>query len=219
VVGDDELIRQILRRLDDTGLSILDVEAVWLTPDTSVPNLVPALETAARLGARYLLIVGNDPEPARVTATLAGLAEAARPFGIKLMLEFIPYCATSTFQEAQRLIAAAAQPNVGVLVDTLHLTRSGGTPADLQDAPGLDYVQFCDAALERPAQDQLRTEARTQRFYPGEGQLDLHAFLNALPPNTPLALEAPCDRDAHLSPIERAQRCGAATRRFLEGRS
>jgi sugar phosphate isomerase/epimerase len=107
VVGDDELIRQILRRLDDTGLSILDVEAVWLTPDTSVPNLVPALETAARLGARYVLVVGNDPEPARVTAILARLAEAARPFGIKLMLEFIPYCATSTFQEAQRLIAAA----------------------------------------------------------------------------------------------------------------
>jgi sugar phosphate isomerase/epimerase len=196
---------------------MLDVEAVWLTPETSVPKLVPALETAARLGARYMLVVGNDPDLARVTATLAKLAEAAQPFAIKLMLEFIPYCATSTFQEAQRLIAAAAQPNVGVLVDALHLARSGGSPDDLKDAAGLDYVQFCDAARIRPPRDQLRTEARTGRFYPGEGELDLHAFLDALPPDVPLGLEAPCARDAALSPIERAQRCGAATRAFLEG--
>jgi sugar phosphate isomerase/epimerase len=217
VVGDDELIGRILRRLDDTGLSILDVEAVWLTPDTSVPALVPALETAARLGAHYLLVVGNDPEVPRASANLAALAEAAQSFDIKVMLEFIPYCCTSTLQGAQHLIAAAAQPNVGVLVDALHLSRSGGSPDEVRGVSGLDYVQICDAALQRPRHDQLRTEARGQRFYPGEGELDLRALLDALPPGVPLAVEAPCARDAELSPVERARRCGAATRAFLEG--
>jgi hypothetical protein len=92
VVGDQELIRRIERRLDETGIRILDVETFRLWPDTSVTDLQPALETAARLGARYLLVVGNDPDESRVVATFAGLCVAARPLGLKAMLEFIPFC-------------------------------------------------------------------------------------------------------------------------------
>jgi sugar phosphate isomerase/epimerase len=217
VVGDENLIKRIERGLRETGLTILDVEAVWLTPDTSVAGLRTVLETAARLGARYLLVVGNDADESRAAATLAELASAAQPFGIKLMLEFIPYCVTNSLQAAQRLIHGAAQPNLGVLVDALHLFRSGGSPEDLRtvDPSLLDYCQLCDAASISPPRDALRAEARGGRFYPGEGELPIRALLDALPVGLPLAVEAPCSRDAHLSPVERGRRCGAATRTFL----
>jgi hypothetical protein len=41
VVGDEPLIRDIQAGLKNTGLSILDVEAVWLAPDTDVERLIP----------------------------------------------------------------------------------------------------------------------------------------------------------------------------------
>jgi sugar phosphate isomerase/epimerase len=218
VIGDGELIKRIQRRLDETGLNILDIEAVWLTADTSTDALLPVLETTARLGAHYLLVVGNDPDEPRATASLAGLAEAARPFDIKVMLEFIPYCSTNSLQAAQRLVQGAAQPNIGVLVDVLHLFRSGGSPDDVRavDPSLLDYCQICDAASHRPATDALRAEARGGRFYPGEGELALGAVLDALPAGLPLAVEAPCARDVSLSPLERGRRCGTATRAFLD---
>jgi hypothetical protein len=45
---------------------VLDVEAMWLTAESDVAALEPALDTAVELGAGYVIVVGNDPD--RVTA-------------------------------------------------------------------------------------------------------------------------------------------------------
>jgi 2-keto-myo-inositol isomerase len=44
------------------------------------------------------------------------------------------------------VLAAAGHPSCGLLVDSYHLQRSGGSPRDLDDiAPGeIAYVQFSD---------------------------------------------------------------------------
>jgi sugar phosphate isomerase/epimerase len=105
-----------------------------------------------------------------------------------------------------------------VLIDALHLWRSGGTPADVA---GLDprrisaYVQLCDARGPRPATGALRQEARGGRHYPGTGDIPLAQILDALPEGLPLAVEVPRAQDAGLPVIERARRAGEATRRFL----
>jgi sugar phosphate isomerase/epimerase len=220
VVGDADMIRTIERRIDDAGVHILDVETFWLWPQTSIDDLRPALETAARLRARCLLVVGNDPDEHRVVASFAQLCEAAQPLGLKAMLEFIPFCHTRTLTEALRVVRAADQPNAGILVDALHVMRSGGSAGELRliDPALLDYWQLCDAALEPPADGDLRAEARARRFYPGEGQLPLASMLEALPAGLAVSVEAPCERYAQLSPEQRGRRCGEATRRFL-GRS
>src|SRR6478735_1445632 len=62
VIGNERLIGEIEQRLDSNGIRILDIEAVWLMPHTDVAALRPALELGARLGAKYLLVVGNDPD-------------------------------------------------------------------------------------------------------------------------------------------------------------
>src|SRR6478736_5816360 len=50
VIGNARLIGEIERRLDSTGVRILDIEAVWLMPHTDVTVLKPALELGAGLG-------------------------------------------------------------------------------------------------------------------------------------------------------------------------
>src|SRR5262245_44052266 len=96
VIDDEDLIRRIQARLADAGIEILDVEAIWLGPDSDVERLEPALAVAERLGARNVLVVGNDPDTARVTDNFARLAELAARHRLKVGLEFIPYCHTAT---------------------------------------------------------------------------------------------------------------------------
>ena len=62
MIGDTPMIRQILGRLADTGVKVLDVEIVRLKPETQVSEYVPMLETGARLGAGEVLVAGNDPD-------------------------------------------------------------------------------------------------------------------------------------------------------------
>jgi sugar phosphate isomerase/epimerase len=217
VTGDEAMLRAIEQRLADTGISILDAEAVWLYPDADVASYRPAFETAQRLGAKHFLVVGNDPDEARVTANFARFCELARPYGLKAMLEFIPYCHTRTVEDAHRVVSAAAQPNAGVLVDALHLSRSGGHPDDLRvlDPAWLSYCQICDARAVIPQPEGLRNEARTDRLYPGLGNLPIAALLDALPAGLPIGVEAPCLEYAGVAVTERGRLCGVATRGFL----
>src|SRR5262245_21943557 len=221
VIGDEELLRRIEVRLADTGIELLDVEAIWLGPDSDVGRLEPALAVAQRLGAGNVLVVGNDPDTARVTDNFAALAELAGRHQLKVGLEFIPYCQTSTVQGAQSIVKASGQPNAGVLVDALHLVRSGGGPDDVRrlEPHSILYGQICDAHAERPpTTEALRHEARGGRLYPGQGRLPLAEILDALPGGLPLGVEAPCPDYGHLPVVERGRICGAITRQFLDRR-
>ncbi len=73
------LVRQIKRRLSDTGHDILDVEAFWLTAETEAESYLPVFDTAAQLGARNVLVVGNDAEPTR-TDNFSRLCELSHSF-------------------------------------------------------------------------------------------------------------------------------------------
>jgi len=217
VVGDLPLQRQIKARMRETGVGIFDVEAVWLMPHTDVVALLPALDLAADLGARYLLTVGHDPDRSRLRDNFAALCEAARPRGLRVMLEFIPYAQCASLAEAHRLLLAASAVNAGLLVDALHLSRSEASPADIKGYdPGLfSYLHLCDAPMKAPTAAELRHEARGGRLYPGEGELWLEAFIVAFPSGTPIAIEAPCRALSPLPAKQRASLAMAATRRLL----
>src|SRR5436190_11169964 len=109
------------------------------------------------------------------------------------MLEFIPYTQLRDLADAAALRAAAAPADAGLLVDALHLARSGGSPADIAgfDPALFSFVHLCDAPRMLPPADELRSEAREARLYPGEGELWLSEFVDAFPPDTPLVVEAP----------------------------
>ena len=217
VIGDTALVREIKARMAHLGVSIWDVEAVWLMPHTDVGALAPALDLAVELGVRHVLTVGHDPDRGRLRANLSRFGEACRERGLRLMLEFIPYAEIGTLAAAHSLLQEASLPDAGILVDALHLSRSGGFPADLgrYDPALFPYVHLCDAPVVLPPVDGLRAEARGGRLLPGEGGLPLPAFLAACAPGTAAAVEAPSARHASLPPTERARLAGAAARRLL----
>jgi sugar phosphate isomerase/epimerase len=214
----EALAAAIRRRLADSGIAAFSATGIWLAPDFAVAQVEPALATIAALGAGHCLAAGYDDDWPRLTANFVALCEAAARYRLTIAVEFMPYLPVKNVADAARLLRDAAQPNAGMIVDALHLARSGGTPADLAIVPPsqIAYVQLCDAPRVRPAVMERRDESLHNRLYPGAGELPLFELMDALPREVTIDLEAPCAADAHLSFDERARRAGDATRRFLE---
>lgn len=220
---DDPLLeREVRARLDGGGLTVFDIEACSLRVDTDVRAFRPALELAAQLGARRLLAMAWDPDRGRLLANLAALCELAAATGMAIALEFIPYSEVKTIAAARQVVHDVGKANLGVVVDALHLARSGGTPADVRavDADPIAYLQICDANADVPRTvEALRSESRTGRRLPGEGSLWLAELIDALPAGLTITVEAPCAEDAGRPPAERAKRAAGATRKLLAARA
>lgn len=193
-IGDTPMMRETRQRLDDTGLSVLDIEVLRLRPDTRVrADFGPFLETGAYLGASELLVTGNDADHGRLADNLAELAEFAGTFGIVPNLEPMPWTDVRNLGEAASIVRGCGQRRVGLLVDALHYDRTDATAADLAALPPdwIRYIQICDGASPRPTSlDELRYQGRNARLFPGEGSIDLVSMLQALP-GVPISIEAP----------------------------
>lgn len=219
MLGDTRMMRETLARLTDTGLTVLDVELIFLRPEHRPQDALAVLDAGHRLGARFALVLGYDSDETRLADRFGGLCEEAQQRGIRPGLEFMKYSPVQTLEAAVRIVQRAGHPAGAVLVDALHLQRSGGTASSLAAVPPdlLPYGQLCDGPLEpsRPTDDEARVESRTHRLYPGDGQLPLVELINALPECSALSVEAPVAADGGASPIERAGRAYAAAARVL----
>jgi sugar phosphate isomerase/epimerase len=181
------LLAETVRRCADTGVTVLGVEGIRLSHRPA--DYLPVLESAAELGARYVNAICEDPDQARLSDTFAGLVEAAAPYRVRPLIEFMAYRSVATLKDAVTI--AASSGGGGILVDALHVQRCGVALADLHavDRGLLSYLQLCDAPLAAPA-DQIR-EARGDRLLPGDGELPLRDLLAALPADIPVTVEAP----------------------------
>lgn len=219
LVGDTPLLREVLRRLADTGIQVLDAEIFRLKPETRVADFDAAMATAARLGARELLVAGNDPDEARLTASFAAFCDLAARHGLGANLEFMPWTDARDLSQAARIVGQAGRANGGVLIDAFHLSRSGSRVEQIAALPParLRYLQLCDVpAAIPPTLDAILAEARAERRFPGDGGLDLAGLLRAVPRHLPLSLEIPNQALARsLAATERARRALLATRALL----
>ena len=210
VIGDTPMMRGIQRRLEDTGVRVLDVEILRLKPETDVRGYLGALETGARLGAKHVLVAGNDPVEARTVERLAALCELGAPLGLGFDLEPMPWTEVKNLQQGERIVAACGKANAGVLIDPIHFDRGGNIPADIAKVPPerLRYAQLCDAPAQRPRDmETLLRQARAERLMPGDGGLDLLGILRALRQDVPLSLEVPMATLATaVKAVERATR-------------
>lgn len=210
VMADPQLMRAIERRLASTNLRVLDVEVFRIGPHTDVAAMVPALSYAGALGARFIQITAlglaeyRDEDEPTIVGKIAQLCELAARHQIRPVLEFMAFRGIRSLDDALRIAARVDHPSLGILVDALHLQRSGGTPAALAkvDRRLPCYVQLCDAPAAAPAD--LMHEARYGRLYPGEGELPLRQLLEALPPQVAVSVEAPNSARYGLPPTQRA---------------
>jgi sugar phosphate isomerase/epimerase len=219
-VGDTPLKRETLARLKDTGVGVLDAEILRLKPDTDVAGYQAMLETAAELGARYVLVAGNDPDEGRTADNLAKLCDLAAPLGLTPSLEPMPWTEAKNITQGARIVKAAGKANVGLLVDPIHFDRANSSIDELRALPReyFRYLQFCDAPAEHPKDlETLLYQARAERLMPGQGGLDLSGILRALPDDLPLSIEAPMEGWAKTAKAtERARRLREATLAVLD---
>jgi len=219
VIGNTVALRQLSGRLRSTGMRLSNVSAYHFHPGLELSDYLPVIEASAELGAPFIVASCYDADEQRYVETLERFAEAAADFAISLALEFIPYSEAKTIEDARRLIRRAGRPNLGILVDSLHLDRSEGVPADVAAIePNLiSYAQLCDASSRRPlTSEALRNEAITGRLYPGEGSLPLFEFLDALPAGAELECELPNAALSSLSVVEKARRAHQAMTHFFD---
>ena len=219
IIGNTPMMRETRAILADTGLEVLDIEAIWLKPDTEPGNYLKGFEAAAQLGAKVIQSIGNDPDEGRLTSTYASLCTAAAPFHLTVDLEFMLAASTNSLEKARRVVAKAGASNGGLLIDCLHIYRCGAQVEELLevDPELIHLVQLCDGDAQAPVgPEALNYEARFNRRLPGEGEFDLDAIWRAIPSHAHISVEVPFgDARGKISFAERARIIKASADAFL----
>jgi len=215
---DAGLRREFAKAMQDLGLELALAEGFAVIPGKDVGAYERDLDLFAELGARRANLVSFDPDLARTRDLIAQMAQAAAARGMPASIEFLPESGIPNMQAALDVIAEVGQ-GLTLLVDTMHLCRSGSTPADLValDPALIGHVQLCDVPLRSPFATYFE-EAVYDRMVPGEGELPLLDILRAVPPDCVIGLEIPLR--ARMAAGEdaptRLGRCVAATRDLLD---
>jgi sugar phosphate isomerase/epimerase len=216
MLRDKALADAIRAALAEGNIGVLDVEILRLTPHIDWDEVQATVDFAQSLGAARVLVADNDPDSSRSRDSLARMGAMAAAAGVTIALEFMPWTHAPNLATARE--RAQGLEGVALLADAFHLVRSGGQVEDVaQNDPLISYLQLCDIAGPIPPMETILQEARADRLFPGEGEVDLVTLLRRLP-DLPISLEIPADRLrlAGVSAQERAALAIAATRRVLE---
>jgi sugar phosphate isomerase/epimerase len=226
---------ELAARVADHGLAIAELDAIttWFDghePPASWGDMGTALRDntaealcpmAGALGARSVSVVefyGVEVDIDRATAGFAHVCDVAAEHGLLATLEFLPWTGVPTLGAGLEIVRGAGRPNGGVLVDSWHLFRSGGTLEELARVPAelIGYVQIDDAPAE--AEPDPAEETQHRRLVPGEGDFDLVGLvrtLHAIGCTSPLGVEVFSDELMAEPPEEAARRCAEAMREVL----
>jgi 4-hydroxyphenylpyruvate dioxygenase len=137
------------------------------------------------LGTDLVLVCSNTQaasinDDARAAADLAEMAERAARRGLRVGYEALSWGRhVRLWRHAWRIIQLAANPALGLIVDSFHTLALNDDPSGLADIPGerIFYVQLADAP--RLAMDVL-SWSRHHRNFPYQGDLPIEDFVRAV---------------------------------------
>jgi sugar phosphate isomerase/epimerase len=210
LVEDKPLRRAMIDAMRERGISISLGEGMTVREGLDVRTRAPELDIMAELGVTRINTVSLDPDLSRTFDTFAAMAEMAAERGMETTTEFAPGLTVADLPTALRAVAHVARPDFRLLIDTMHFSRTGSTPADLAtiDTDLIAYVQLCDAPLAMDPATYMQ-ESMTERLPPGAGELPLREILALVPRDRVVALEIPqlslakagLDARARLAPV------------------
>src|SRR5262249_18465101 len=110
-------------------------------------------------------------------AEVAAVCDRAARLGVRCFVEFYPWTSLGDFGTAWEIVRRADRSNGGIMFDTWHHYRSGGTANDLRRVPRdvIAGLQLSDAP-STPLDPDLLTETR-QRLMPGDRDADVAGTL------------------------------------------
>jgi sugar phosphate isomerase/epimerase len=178
--------------LDDHGIDHVEVE--WLLDwfctgarrEASNKTRALLLDAAEALGARHLKIgdLGNDcADVPKMTDEFAILCREAGERGVLVLLEMLPraFSRAPSLDDVLAICTGAGAKNAGIMLDNLHVQRTGTTPQDIVVKLGRQIplgVEINDGYLATPTK--FEDSVVNRRLLPGDGEFDIAAFLQAV---------------------------------------
>jgi sugar phosphate isomerase/epimerase len=218
LVSDAALRRETARRMADTGVTLSAIECFIITPEVDIESFRPALETGAALGGKAAATVAFDPDEKRFLDKFSELCALAAEYGLGANIEFLAFSPMNSIGKTEQFLRRAKLSTAGIIVDSLHMVRTGGSPRDVANtAQGMiRYAQICDGPLAI-APELEQDEGLLQRRIPGEGAFPLSDFAAALPPEVTIGVEVPLKdlRESGMGPLDRARLAVEASRRII----
>lgn len=216
---EDRTLRQeMIAAMHDRGVSISLGEGCTIREGVDATSYQADLDLFVELGTERINTVSMDPDFNRTCDQFSIMAELATERGLRITTELAPSLTIGDLPTALAALRQIGRPDFRLLIDTMHLVRSGSTPADVAtlDPELIDYIQICDAPRQ-PRFESYHEESMFERMVPGEGGLGLPELLKVLPQDRVYAIEAPLRSQAlaGVGPHERLGRCVEATRRLL----
>ena len=131
MIGDTPMRRETMARMRDTGVAVFDFgvfrlragstsrrsSRCWNPPRCSAP--------ATRWSTATKRIRRCSPNCSH------RLCELGRRYGILMNLEATPWTGVPNLASAVRVVQACGHAGARVMIDTIHVDRSNGTPADI----------------------------------------------------------------------------------------
>jgi sugar phosphate isomerase/epimerase len=216
---DAGLRRDLAAVLKDRGVSISVAEGFMVTPGTDIGACSGDLDLLGELGVSRANILSIDRDRTRSLDQIGSFVALADARGIESVVEFVPGLAIGTLSDALAAIRHIGSPNLRLVIDCMHLIRSGSSAADVAalDPDLIGYAQICDVPLVATVAN-YSDEACHHRLPPGEGELPLLDILAALPRDVIIGLEVPMAgaAEAGIGPYERLKPCVESLRALLD---
>ncbi len=190
--SDAPLYRAVKAAISERCVEVVLGEGFLIHPQIDLGQCGADLDLLARIGTRKVNCVGLEPDIARCHDQFAIFAALAAARGMTATIEFMPFVAINSLAKALNCAAAADCGTGSVLLDSMHVFRTGTSLADIAalDPAMIGHVQLCDARSDWSDADYM-TRAKFDRLAPGEGDLPLREFLGAVPESLVIGLEVP----------------------------
>jgi sugar phosphate isomerase/epimerase len=215
---DKALRREMIAAMLERGVSISLGEGCIIRPGREMRDYAADMDIMQGLGVERINTVSMDPDMGRTLDQLAVFAEMAGARGMVSSIELCPVNTIKNLDDAVAAVRHVGRKDFQLLLDTMHLGRSGTRGADIAalDPALIGYVQLCDAPL-KPTNPDYMDEAMFERMIPGEGEMPLREYLRAIPPGLVISLEVPLrsQAEAGVSIKERLQKCVNAARTLI----
>ena len=183
--------REVKRRIDDSGIQVVDMEVIRLGKILDQGNAL--IDAAMEVGAKNILVVSSLSSPEETADQLSHLCSLAETGSINICLEFMKFTSVKSLSDALEVIQLIDAPNIGILLDLLHVVRSGTTMSEIAacDPNLFPYVQWCDGN-QQPigwSDSELITDALDDRLIPAQGELNALEFESLFDEGVPFSIE------------------------------
>jgi sugar phosphate isomerase/epimerase len=207
IVGNKDLQRDVKSALDDSGLEVYDLYSFYLQPEMDWNTIRPALEFGGEIGCKYVLVIGDDPEWNRMLETIGKIIDIIEPLGMRAAIEAFA-TALTPMSTCLKFVEDCKPRYVGMCLDPRQQFRDEKAFDSLagigQDRNLIPYVQLNDSAPDGNA-----------GVLPGEGVVPLYRYLDALPVDIDISVEAQMPPNNVYTGMEWAKISVERIRRYL----